>query len=75
MKPEEAIEIVNRVFDYDTSGVFTTKEKDDIVNCLWCWEKFKDYQGYMVTSYPAEPNCVVDTIKGLMEKFEQKNVQ
>lgn len=32
MTPAKAIEIVNR--DYDPSGIFTTKEKEGIVNCL-----------------------------------------
>ena len=37
----EAIEIINRVFCYDTSGVFITEEKEGIVDCLMRNDKYK----------------------------------
>jgi len=41
MTTEEAIEIINRVFHYYQSEIFTKEQKEGIVNCLQRVEKSK----------------------------------
>lgn len=73
MKPEEAIEIVNRVFHYDESEIFTKEQKEGIVNCLMrglrleqILEKVEDnlknvYEGCSVDA--EDMLCMIENLK------------
>lgn len=45
-----------------------TKKK---LNYKKLWLGLKIYLGHYVVSKPAEPNCIINTIKGLMNEYEK----